>query len=60
MPNDVVLAMMIELGTPITQRGYLTLAFFGDKHSIEELEGEELAMLPEGFEDWPADELQVN
>jgi hypothetical protein len=57
---DIVLEMMIEQKMPITQRGYLTLAYFGDKHSIEELEDEELAMLPEGFEDWPVDELKVN
>jgi hypothetical protein len=57
MSNDVVLATMLELGMPITQRGYLTLAYFGDKHSVEELQGEELAMLPEGFEDWPVDDL---
>jgi hypothetical protein len=30
------------------------------KSSIDELEGEELADLPEGFQDWPVDETSVN
>lgn len=31
-----------------------------DKHSLEELEAEERAELPDGFEDWPVDETKVN
>ena len=58
--EDIVVQTMLRLGTPLTQRNYIEFAWFGDKHSIEELEGEELAMLPDGFEDWPADESKIN
>ena len=58
--SDIVLDKMLELGVPITQRNYLEFAYFGDKHSVADLEGEEWSLLPDGFEDWPADELPVN
>jgi hypothetical protein len=51
---------MIENKIPVTQTNYITLAYFGDKSLIDELEGEELADLPEGFQDWPVDETSVN
>jgi hypothetical protein len=57
MKNDIVLDKMLELGVAITQRNYLEFAYFGDKHSVADLEGEEFAMLPDGFEDWPAEDL---
>jgi hypothetical protein len=60
MSVDCVAQMMIERNIPLTQRGYLALAYFGDKRSIEELEAEERCMLPEGFEYWPVDEGQIN
>jgi hypothetical protein len=47
---------MLKHKIAITQRNYIELAYLGDKHSLEELEGEERAELPEGFEDWPVDE----
>jgi hypothetical protein len=58
--NDAVLNWMLKHKLAITQRNYIELAYMGDKHRLEELEGEERAELPTGFEDWPADELQVN
>jgi hypothetical protein len=57
---DYVLRYMIANKIPVTQTNYLTLAYFGDKSSIDELDGEELADLPEGFLDWPVDETAVN
>jgi hypothetical protein len=57
---DCVVAKLLQLGLPLTQKRYLTFAYFGEKQSIEELEGEELAGLPEGFEDWPRDESEIN
>jgi hypothetical protein len=32
----------------------------GDKHTIEEMDFEDLAEAPEGFEEWPEDELPEN
>jgi hypothetical protein len=57
---DYVLRYMIANKIPVTQTNYLTLAYFGDKSSIDELGGEELADLPEGFQGWPVDEIAVN
>ena len=57
---DYVMQYMIANKIPVTQTNYLTLAYFGDKSSIDELEGEELADLPEDFQDWPVDEMSVN
>jgi hypothetical protein len=54
---DCVIEMMRKCKIPFTQRHYLSLAYFGDKTSIEELGPEEVAELPEGFEDWPVDDL---
>jgi hypothetical protein len=51
---------MLELSVANTQRNYLEFAYFGDKHSVDDLEGEEFSMLPNGFLDWPADGLPVN
>jgi hypothetical protein len=56
---DYVLDYMLKHNIPITQRNYIEIAFMGQK-SVEELEAEELAELPDGFEDWPLDESQVN
>lgn len=44
---------MLKRKIPLTQQNYIELAYMGDKHSIEELGVEEIAELPEGFEDWP-------
>jgi hypothetical protein len=57
---DHIVRYMLKHGIPITQAGYLALAYLGEKHSVEELEGEELAGLPAGFEDWPVYESPVN
>jgi len=56
---DCVSRVLIEHGLPLTQRNWITFAYLGDKSSIDEPEGEELADLPEGFENWPEDELPV-
>jgi hypothetical protein len=53
--QDIVLAKLLQLKLPVTQRNYIELAWFGDKHSLDELEGEERAELPESFDTWPAD-----
>lgn len=50
---DYVTQYLVQHRIPLTQRNWIELAFFGEKHSIEELEGEELAELPENFEFWP-------
>ena len=57
---DIITKYLIDHKIPLTQENYIRFLFFGDKHSIEELEGEEIADLPEGFEYWPRTELQVN
>ena len=57
---DCVSRVLIENGLPLTQRNWIEFAYLGDKSSIGELDGEEMADTPEGFEDWPADELPVN
>jgi len=51
--------LMLRQKIPFTQRNYIELAYFCEKSSLEELEAEERADLPEGFEDWPIDELPV-
>ena len=56
---DHVLDYLLKNKIAITQRNYIEIAYMGEK-SVEELEAEELAELPEGFEDWPLDESQVN
>jgi hypothetical protein len=44
----------------LCQRVYIELAYMGSKHHIEELDGEELAELPEDFDLWPKDETAIN
>jgi hypothetical protein len=54
---DCVTRSLIENGIALTQRNWIEAAYLGDKSSIDQLDGEELADLPEGFEEWPVDEL---
>jgi hypothetical protein len=54
-PLDCVTRVLIEHGVPLTQRNWITFAYLGAKCSIDELDAEELADLPEGLEDWPED-----
>ncbi len=54
---DCVTRSLIENGIPLTQRNWIEFAYLGDKCSIDELDAEELADAPDGFEDWPVDEL---
>ena len=58
--NDCVLRFMLVHKIPLTQKNYLELAYLGEKSSVEELGGEELADLPESFHEWPVDEHSVN
>ena len=58
--TDHTLAYILAHGIPLTQNAYISMAYFGDKDSIEELEGEEIGMLPPGFEYWPVDETEIN
>jgi hypothetical protein len=50
--KDILVQWMLENNVPLTQQAYIALAYLGDKHSLDELEGEELADLPRGFEKW--------
>jgi hypothetical protein len=56
---DYVLDYMLKHKIAITQRNYIEIAYMGEK-SLEELEAEELAELPDGFDEWPIEESQVN
>jgi len=57
---DCVLDYMLKNKIAITQRNYIELAYMGDKHTVDDLDGEELAELPDGFDEWPIEESQVN
>jgi len=57
--SDCVLDYMLNHKIPLTQQNYLEIAYMGGKHSIEELGEEEIAELPEGFEDWPLTERHI-
>jgi hypothetical protein len=57
--NDCVVQMLLKHGSPLTQQRYLALAYW-DNRTIEDLGPEELAELPEGFEDWPRTEGDIN
>ena len=56
---DHILDYLLKNKLAITQRNYVEVAYIGEK-SLEELGAEEIAELPDGFEDWPVDESQVN
>jgi hypothetical protein len=43
---DCVLKMMVRKGIPLTRENYIFWAFLGEKE-CEDLEGEELGMLPD-------------
>jgi hypothetical protein len=58
--SDPTTTYMLKNKIPLTQRTWIELNYMGDKHSVSELEGEELADLPDGFEDWPEDETAIN
>jgi hypothetical protein len=49
---DCVTRSLIENGVPLIQRNWIVFAYLGDKGSIDELDAEELANAPGGFEDW--------
>jgi hypothetical protein len=54
---DYVLDSMLKNGIPVTQRNYLEICYFGAKSSLDDLDAEELADLPDDFLHWPVDEL---
>jgi hypothetical protein len=56
--EDIVMKKLLELGSPLTQQNYLRLAYWDDR-TIDDLGPEELAELPEGFEDWPRTEKDI-
>jgi hypothetical protein len=60
MSVDIVTAYLLKHRIPLTQRNWILFAYLGDKHSLEELDAEERAELPEDFDDWPVDESQLN
>ena len=47
LENDVVLRKMIELGTPLTLKNYLDIAFLGNPPEGIEEDGEFLASVPD-------------
>jgi hypothetical protein len=57
---DCVTRSLIANGVPLTQRNWIEAAYLGDKHTIEEMDFEDLENTPEGFEDWPEDEQPTN
>jgi hypothetical protein len=57
--NDCVVQMLLKHGSPLTRRNYLRLAYW-DNRTIEDLGPEELAELPEGLEEWPRTEREIN
>jgi hypothetical protein len=57
---DCVTRVLIEHGVPLTQRNWITFAYLGAKCSVDELDAEELANLPDDFEDWPVDAAHIN
>ena len=56
--TDYVQKKLLELGSPLTQQNYLRLAYWVDR-TIDDLGPEEIAELPEGFEDWPISEGNI-
>ena len=57
--DDIVMRKLLELGSPLTQQNYLQLAYW-DNRKLEDLGPEERAELPEGFEEWPRTEKDIN
>jgi hypothetical protein len=57
--EDIVMRKLLELGSPLTQQNYLQLAYW-DNRKLEDLGPEERAELPEGFEEWPRTEKDLN
>lgn len=57
---DPTTAYMLKNKLPLTQHGWLELNYMGGKKTVDDLEGEGLAELPDGFEDWPVDEKAIN
>ena len=57
--DDCVVKMLLKLGSPLTQQNYLQLAYWDDR-TIDDLGPEELAELPEGFEEWPKTEKEIH
>jgi hypothetical protein len=57
--EDIVMTKLLELGSPLTQQNYLQLAYW-DNRKLEDLGPEERAELPEGFEEWPRTEKDIN
>ncbi len=57
--NDCVVKKLLQLGSPLTQQNYLSLAYWDDR-TIDDLGPEELAELPEDFELWPRTEKDIH
>jgi len=57
--EDIVMRKLLELGSPLTQQNYLQLAYW-DNRTLENLGPEGRAELPEGFEEWPRTEKDIN
>jgi len=57
MANDIVVDEILRQGLKLTQQRYKAFAWFDANHVIE---GEEWSVLPEGFEDWPESDKDIN
>jgi hypothetical protein len=55
---DTVLDKTLREGVPITRENYILWAYWDRK--LEDLQAEELAMLPGWFFDLPKDEREIN
>lgn len=55
---DYILRYMIVNNIPLSQQAYLQLAFWDDR-KLADLSAEEIAELPQGFENWPVYEGEV-
>jgi hypothetical protein len=54
--SDYVLRHMLEHKIPLTQANYLDMCYWGAKPTVNDLDFEEQADLPDSFFAWPIDE----
>lgn len=56
---DFIVEKMLAERMPLTQQGYLRLAYWDDR-TINDLGPEEIAELPADFEEWPRTEQDIH
>jgi hypothetical protein len=57
MADDIVVDEILRLGLSLTKERYRVFAWWDANHQIE---GEEWSLLPEGYEDWPESDKDIN